>query len=221
MALCKEGLLATLAAWGIEHETLQHALSATCELHSENIKGTAFAKFIGNGQAKNLFFKVPSGGGPLKNRLFLVCALVETVVDNKILSARLGIKPSAPLRFAADDVFTDVLQIPLGSVNPFVMAQASCHEVTLLLDEQFLRCERLLFHPMQSDFTTALAPAQLEAFLQRAAPGRFAFVDLTSSAPLALPSAAGGAGAAGAPAAAPAPAGKESKKGGGGGGVAG
>ena len=25
------------------------------------VQGTAFEKFIGNGQAKNLFFKVPSG----------------------------------------------------------------------------------------------------------------------------------------------------------------
>merc|ERR1712117_461610 len=109
----------------IAHETLGHALSPTCDIHSESIRGTKFEKFIGNGQAKNLFFKVPSGGGPLKNQLFLVCALVETHVDNKELSARLGIKPSAPLRFADDSLFDNVLQIPKGSVNPFVMAQTS------------------------------------------------------------------------------------------------
>merc|ERR1719262_1078409 len=137
MALSKDGLLAKLTDLQIEHQTIEHALSPTCELHSENIKGTKFEKFIGNGQAKNLFFKVPSGGGPLKGRLFLVCALVETPVDNKVLSGRLGIKPSAPLRFAADDVFENVLQIPQGSVNPFVMAQDSCKEVTLLLDQKF------------------------------------------------------------------------------------
>mmetsp|Transcript_32154 Transcript_32154/g.92463 ORF Transcript_32154/g.92463 Transcript_32154/m.92463 type:complete len:249 (-) Transcript_32154:46-792(-) len=187
MALSKDVLLAKLKDWGVLHETLGHALSPTCELHSENLRGTAFEKFIGNGQAKNLFFKVPSGGGPLKNRLFLVCALVETVVDNKVLSSRLGIKPSAPLRFAADDIFDSVLQIPKGSVNPFVMAQPSCGDVVLLLDQQFLRCERILFHPMQSDFTTSLAPEQLTAFLERAAPGRYAYVDLTSAEPLTLP----------------------------------
>eukprot|EP00414_Alexandrium_minutum_P003515 CAMPEP_0113820068 /NCGR_PEP_ID=MMETSP0328-20130328/1054_1 /TAXON_ID=39455 /ORGANISM="Alexandrium minutum" /LENGTH=226 /DNA_ID=CAMNT_0000788001 /DNA_START=115 /DNA_END=792 /DNA_ORIENTATION=+ /assembly_acc=CAM_ASM_000350 len=187
MAISKDSLLGKLKDWGIVHETVGHALSPTCEIHSENLRGTAFEKFIGKGQAKNLFFKVPSGGGPLKNRLFLVCALVETVVDNKVLSSRLGIKPSAPLRFAADDVFDNVLQIPKGSVNPFVMSQASCGDVVLLLDQQFLQCEQLLFHPMQSDFTTALAPDQLTAFLERAAPGRFAYVDLTASDPLALP----------------------------------
>jgi len=187
MALSKDDLLAKLVGLNIAHETLGHALSPTCDIHSENIKGTSFEKFIGNGQAKNLFFKVPSGGGPLKGRLFLVCALVETNVDNKKLSERLGIKPSAPLRFASDDVFTDVLQIPLGSVNPFVMAQASCNEVTLLLDKMFLQCERLLFHPMQSDFTTALAPDQLTAFLEQVAPSRYLYVDLASSEKIVLP----------------------------------
>eukprot|EP00927_Polykrikos_kofoidii_P050931 TRINITY_DN44765_c0_g1_i1.p1 TRINITY_DN44765_c0_g1~~TRINITY_DN44765_c0_g1_i1.p1 ORF type:complete len:281 (-),score=47.32 TRINITY_DN44765_c0_g1_i1:79-921(-) len=187
MALSKNALLSQLADWGIEHETIHHALSPTCEIHSENIKGTAFEKYVGNGQAKNLFFRVPSGGGKLKNRLFLVCALVETVVDNKALSSRLGIKPSAPLRFAPDDIFENVLQIPLGSVNPFVMAQSTCNEVTLLLDEKFLACDRLLFHPMQSDFTTALTPAQLTAFLEQAAPARYLYVDLGSSEPIKIP----------------------------------
>merc|ERR1719183_2431198 len=167
MALSKDDLLGRLKGWSIVHETIGHPLSPTCDLHSENIKGTAFEKYIGNGQAKNLFFKVPSGGGPLKNQLFLVCALVETTVDNKVLSGRLGIKPSAPLRFATEDIFDNVLKIPQGSVNPFVMAQESCSDVTLLLDKKFLQCERLLFHPMQCDYTTAIAPGELTTFLEK------------------------------------------------------
>ena len=145
----------------------------TKALHSENLKGSNFERFIGKGQAKNLFFKVPSGGGKLKNRLFLICALVETNVDNKVLSTRLGIKASAPLRLAADDVFDTVLQVPHGSVNPFVMAQQSCNEVTLLLDQKFKEVEKCLFHPMQSDFTTALTSDQLSAFLDACAPNRY------------------------------------------------
>ena len=188
MAITKDELLAKLSAWNIEATTIQHELSPTCEIHSTNIKGTAFEKFIGKGQAKNLFFKVPSGGGVLKNRLFLVCALVETAVDNKSLSARLGIKQSAPLRFASDDIFDDVLQIPKGSVNPFVLAQQSCSEVFLPLDKQFQSCEGLLFHPMQSDFTTCLSPKQLDAFLEKAAPNRFLYIDLSSNDKIDVPS---------------------------------
>lgn len=187
MALSKDELLERLQTLKIEHETIGHALSPTCELHSVNIKGTLFERYIGKGQAKNLFFKVPSGGGPLKNRLFLVCALVETNVDNKLLSSRMGIKASSPLRFASDDIFTDVLQIPQGSVNPFVMAQTSCSEIVLLLDKQFLGCERLLFHPMQSDYTTALAPEQLSAFLEQVAPQRYMYVDLATNEKIVIP----------------------------------
>lgn len=187
MALAKDDLLAKLAEWNVQQTTIQHELSPTCEIHSQNLKGTAFEKFIGKGQAKNLFFKVPSGGGVLKNRLFLVCALVETEVDNKALSGRLGIKQSAPLRFASDDIFDDVLQIPKGSVNPFVLAQQSCSEVFLLLDKKFQTCEGLLFHPMQSDFTTCLTPKQLDTFLERAAPNRFTYIDLSSSDKIDVP----------------------------------
>lgn len=187
MALTKDELLAKLSAWNIQQTTIQHDLSPTCEIHSQNLKGSAFEKFIGKGQAKNLFFKVPSGGGTLKNRLFLVCALVETDVDNKALSGRLGIKQSAPLRFASDDIFDDVLQIPKGSVNPFVLAQQSCSEVFLLLDQKFQSCEGLLFHPMQSDFTTCLTPKQLDAFLEKVAPNRFSYIDLASSDKIDVP----------------------------------
>lgn len=152
------------------------------------MKGTPLEKYIGAGQAKNLFFRVPSSGGKLKNRLFLVCALVETNVDNKALSARLGIKPSAPLRLAPDDIFDSLLQIPKGSVNPFVMAQATCNEITLILDKKFKTCERLLFHPMQNDYTTSFAPDQLDVFLEKAAPSRYVYVDLASSEPIELAS---------------------------------
>eukprot|EP00928_Gymnodinium_smaydae_P024571 TRINITY_DN19842_c0_g1_i2.p1 TRINITY_DN19842_c0_g1~~TRINITY_DN19842_c0_g1_i2.p1 ORF type:complete len:321 (-),score=77.03 TRINITY_DN19842_c0_g1_i2:131-1093(-) len=72
------------------------------------------------------------------------------------------------------------------------MAQASCKEVTLLLDKKFLSCERLLFHPMQSDFTTALAPDQLTAFLDRAAPAQYLYVDLASAEKIVLPDVVGG-----------------------------
>lgn len=187
MPLSKDQLLAQFDAWGIQHETIGHALSPTCPEHSENIKGTAFERFIGKGQAKNLFFKVPSAGGPLKNRLFLICALVETDVDNKQVSTRLGIKASAPLRLAAEELFEQVLQVPKGSVTPFVMANSSTHDVTLLLDDKFKRCEKLLFHPMQSDFTTALTPHELSTFLEHCCLGRWAYVDFESSAPISLP----------------------------------
>merc|ERR1712125_189146 len=60
-------------------------------------------------------------------------------------------------------------------------------EVVLLLDKEFLKCEQLLFHPMQSDHTTAISPDQLTSFLEQVAPGRFMYVDLTTSDKITLP----------------------------------
>merc|ERR1711879_10892 len=56
-----------------------------------------------------------------------------------------------------------------------------------LLDERFLQCESLLFHPMQSDFTTALAPDQLNSFLDQVAPSRYMYVDFSSKDKISLP----------------------------------
>lgn len=187
MGMNREECLAKLKDWGIDCETINHALSPTCEEHSENIRGTAFEKYIGKGQAKNLFLKVPSGGGPLKNRLFLVCALVETVVEPKTLSSRLGIKASAPLRLAPDDIYDKTLQIPKGSVNPFVMAMSSTAEITLILDHNFKACDRLLFHPMQSDYSTALSAGELDKFLDNCCGGRYMYVNFSEKGTINAP----------------------------------
>mmetsp|Transcript_24024 Transcript_24024/g.28381 ORF Transcript_24024/g.28381 Transcript_24024/m.28381 type:complete len:113 (+) Transcript_24024:3-341(+) len=67
------------------------------------------------------------------------------------------------------------------------LAQQSCSEVFLLLDQKFQSCEGLLFHPMQSDFTTCLTPKQLDAFLEKVAPNRFSYIDLASSDKIDVP----------------------------------
>lgn len=188
MALKKDGILALLDKLQITHTTIEHAASPTCEAHSAALQGTSLSQFIGKCQAKNLFFKVPSGGGKLKNRLFLICALVDTVVEPKSLSARLGIKASAPLRFADATLFDQVLQVPQGSVTPFVMANESTKEVVLLLDAKFAKCEQLLFHPMRNDWTSAVTPAGLNAFLAGCgANSRTVYVDMGSSEDIPLP----------------------------------
>lgn len=92
-------------------KTVQHAACPTCEVHTEALKAawTPKADLESFVQAKNLFFKVPSKGGPLKDKMFLVCASVDTEVDNKKLSARMGVKASAPLRLASEELFDQVL----------------------------------------------------------------------------------------------------------------
>ena len=104
----------------------------------------------------------------MKNRFFLICASVNTEVDNKRLSARLGVKESAPLRLADEQAFDSVLAIPRGSVNPFVMINGSTQKagVTLLLDQKFKGSDGLLFHPGQNDATTKISSADLDVLLE-------------------------------------------------------
>ena len=59
---------------------------------------------------------------------------------------------------------SQVLAIPRGSVNPFVMANSSASEVTLLLDAGFKE-KTLLFHPMTNEKTTSISQADLDSFL--------------------------------------------------------
>ena len=189
LMVSKDKVLEDLSSCGVTAQTIRHDMSATCELHSKNIKGTVLERFIGNSQTKHLVLQAPLGAGPLENRLFLVSALMETTVDHKMLSERMGLRCFLTPVDEEMTVFNTVLKINhfIGAVNPFVMAQASCSEVTLLLDKHFLTREMLLFHPMRIDYTTAISPTQLTAFLSMVAPGRFAYVDLASAEALQLP----------------------------------
>lgn len=123
--------------------------------------------------------------------MFLVCAALDTDTEPKKLSARLGVKPSAPLRLAADDLFKNVLQLPAGSVNPFVLLNESAKDVTLLLDTKF-RGNSCLFHPMQNDYTTSISSTDLEKFLNEGAhaKGRWQYVDFASEEKIDLEEAA-------------------------------
>jgi len=60
-----------------------------------------------------------------------------------------------------------VLAIPRGSVNPFVMANSSAKDVTLLLDTGFQN-NTCLFHPMTNEKTTSISSADLNAFFKDA-----------------------------------------------------
>jgi len=131
-----------------------------------------------------------------KDRLFLLCADVNTEIDIKKLSTRMGVKANAPMRLADEDVFQKVLQVSKGSVNPFVMANKYAkgsggkHGVYLLLDKCSFQGDPnslLLFHPMRNDYTTSISCADLQKFLDETS-GRnsYQFVDLNADEAISL-----------------------------------
>lgn len=181
MPYCKESILTYLKELNISSKVYTHPPVATCELHTQALSQLGADC---TGQAKNLFFKAPSGAGKMKNRLFLVSALVNTTVDTKELSKRMGIKASAPLRFGNDDLFDTLLQVPKGSVTPLCMANESTNEIVLLLDEEFRKHPQCIFHPMTNEASIVLSPQDLDLFAQKACPGRFMWVDFSQTSPL-------------------------------------
>eukprot|EP00397_Hematodinium_sp_SG-2012_P057068 GEMP01070991.1.p1 GENE.GEMP01070991.1~~GEMP01070991.1.p1 ORF type:complete len:254 (+),score=67.33 GEMP01070991.1:128-889(+) len=184
MAHTKDSILAFLKDLNINYAVYDHAPVATCELHTNALKELGVDC---TGQAKNLFLKAPSGAGKMKNRVFLVSALVDTIVDSKELSKRMGIKASAPLRFGNDELFDKLLQIPKGSVTPLCMANESANEIVLILDEQLKKHKQCIFHPMTNESSVIFSPEDLDTFAQKACPGRVQWVDFAASSPLEVP----------------------------------
>lgn len=187
----KESIIAKLKELKIDSRVIDHAPVLTCEKHTEALEAAGAST---EGQAKNLFYKAPSNAGKMKNRLFLVTALTDTTVDGKGLSVRLGLKASTPLRFANEKLFDELLQVPLGSVTPFCMANDTAHEIVMLMDQKFKECSQLLFHPMLNDATSVLTPAQLQTFVDATCANRALWIDFSATDPIEVPEVGAAAG---------------------------
>jgi len=163
-------LLARLAELGVETETLNHPPAPTCDEHA------LYVGHLGAGQAKQLFLR-GSGG-----EFFLVSCLVDTEVDLKQLSTRLGFKASKPLRLSSYEVMSEQLGVLPGSVTPFALVNAG-PGVRLLLDARFKTQQKLLFHPLTNERTTVISCAGLVVFLTSL--GRTVeWVDFSDASPL-------------------------------------
>ncbi|XP_031124664.1 uncharacterized protein LOC116027279 isoform X1 [Ipomoea triloba] len=170
MGHSKEQLLARLQELQIDFARSDHPVVMTVE---------AQAKYVGNikgALCKNLFLK------DKKNRFYIVSALSETKVDLKVLSQRLGLGKGG-LRMAPEEAFTEVLQVPLGSVTPFALVNESARHVSLVLDRGLKTQERCIFHPLSNDTSIALNARDLDKFLNSIGK-TLAYVDLEANPPI-------------------------------------
>ncbi|KMS99264.1 hypothetical protein BVRB_2g046330 [Beta vulgaris subsp. vulgaris] len=170
MGWTKEQLLARLKELDLDFEQYEHPVVLTVE---------AALKYLANKEGafcKNLFLK------DKKHRFYIVSALAETKVDMKVLSVRLGLGKGG-LRMAPEEALGDVLQVPLGCVTPFALANESARHVALLLDQGLRSQKRVMFHPLSNDMTIALSTVDLDKFLKSL--GRdLAYVDLEANPPV-------------------------------------
>jgi Ala-tRNA(Pro) deacylase len=135
-------LFARLAALGIETRTLEHEAVFTVEQSSK------LERTLPGGHTKNQFLKDKKGA------LFLVVALGNATIDLKTLHKKLG---SDRLSFGKPELLAEVLGVTPGSVTPFALINDKGRRVTVILDEDMMRHDRLNYHPLENTATTNIA----------------------------------------------------------------
>ncbi|KAF8095027.1 hypothetical protein N665_0345s0007 [Sinapis alba] len=152
MGFCKDHLLARLQELQIDYSKYEHPPVLTVEEQAKYVSSSEGAL------SKNLFLK------DKKNRYYIVSAMVDTKVDMKVLSQRLGLGKGG-IRMAPEEALTELLQVSLGCVTPFAVMNESARDVSLLLDQKFKNQTRCIFHPLSNDVSISLNTSGLDKFL--------------------------------------------------------
>ena len=151
MPATRADLFARLAELGIETETLEHEAVFTVE-QSSRLEGS-----LPGGHTKNLFLKDKKG------TLFLVVALGSSRVDLKTLHKQIGCDR---LSFGKPELLMDVLGVVPGAVTPFALINDKARRVTVILDADMMRHERLNYHPLENTATTNIAREDFLRFIR-------------------------------------------------------
>ena len=144
-------LFARFASLGIAAPTVPYPAHTTIE-EGKRLRGRMTGTFT-----KNLLLKDKKG------RLFLVVALGHAHIDLKTLPKALG---ADRLSFGRPELLMEVLGIPAGSVTPFALINDKARRVTVILDADMMRYERLNYHPLENTATTNIAREDLLRFIR-------------------------------------------------------
>jgi len=147
----RQDLFTRFAELGIETQTVDHDAVFTVAESSK------LERELPGGHTKNLFLKDKKGS------LFLVVALGRAHIDLKSLHKSLGCDR---LSFGKPELLMEVLGVPPGSVTPFALINDRARRVTVILDADMMRHERLNFHPLENTATTNIAREDLVAFIR-------------------------------------------------------
>jgi Ala-tRNA(Pro) deacylase len=145
-----QDLFARLDQLGIATRSIDHEAVFTVSASSK------LERTLPGGHTKNLFLQDKRG------RLYLVVALGQAQIDLKTLHRRIGCDR---LSFGRPELLMQVLGVPAGSATPFAVINASARRVTVILDADMMRHERLNYHPLVNTATTNIGREDLVAFL--------------------------------------------------------
>lgn len=144
-------LNAKFSELGIETVTYEHRPVFTVA------EGEDFKRLIPGGHTKNLFLK------DKKDKIWLVTALDETVIDLKKLPARIN---AGRLSFASAELMQKLLGVAPGSVTPLALLNDTGREVSPVLDARIMDHDIMNCHPLRNDRTTCLKPQDLVKFMK-------------------------------------------------------
>lgn len=151
----RDRLLGWMAERGIDHTTHDHPAVFRVE------EGLELKAALPGAHTKNLFLK------DKKNRLWLISARQDTVIDLKRAPAAIG---SDRLSFGNEALMWATLGVRPGSVTALGLINDVERQVAFVLDRRLWEAEVVNFHPLTNTATTALTQAafrQVMALLER------------------------------------------------------
>ncbi|KAB7614581.1 prolyl-tRNA synthetase associated domain-containing protein [Amylibacter sp. SFDW26] len=165
-----EDLLKRLDQLGLAYQNTHHVALKTVE-DSKKVQHQFLSSAQGGGHIKNLYLR------DRKKRNYLVVAEQDQAIDLKALSRTIG---ATNLSFGSADRLMEHLGVLPGAVTPLSMIVGVEKGVTLFLDETLQNCKQIYMHPMVNTQTTAMSPADLEAFLKSVG-CTYSWINLTNS----------------------------------------
>lgn len=149
----QRALLDLFGQLDIAHDTYSHPPIFTVEAGNE----LGLHTLIPGQGGKSLLLTNQTGG------LWLVVAADTTRVDLKSLSVKLETKRFS---FAKPEIMLETLGVTPGSATPFALMHDAQHRITVVLDEEFMKSARCVFHPLQNTYSTVIDVADLVRFIK-------------------------------------------------------
>ena len=152
-----------LARLGIAYDYYEHPEAPTIEIAAQYYRGE------GTVLCKNLFFRNHKG-----NRHYLVIMDSRHEMDIHDIEHRLH---QGKLSFASPERMMRYLGVRPGSVSLFTLVNDVNHEVTLFVDSELRKAEKVSFHPNDNTATIVIRQEDFIRFLE-ATGNRYEFVEL-------------------------------------------
>lgn len=147
----EESILKTLDKLNIRYERVTHPpVFAVSE-------AKAYGNFEGDG-CKNLFLYDKKA-----DKHYLVVMLEDKKAHSNTI--RKQVKASS-LVFGSEENLNKLLGVTPGSVSPLGIVNDHNKEVTILIDEDLIKCSRVCFHPNINTATLILNYADFEKFIR-------------------------------------------------------